>query len=138
VVLARWVYANKKLMQGKSVHEIGSGCGLVGLVAATVASETTLSDYKDEILQNLQQNVKLNSNGEIVVPSVRLKHLDFEKVFNGETQLTNEDKVDIVLASDVVYGLHLAKWVPAVLHCLLKIDGVFYGIMPKNRWLGCR
>ena len=33
----------------KSVHEVGSGCGLVGILAGNYASDMTLSDYKDEV-----------------------------------------------------------------------------------------
>jgi len=42
--------------------------------------------------------------------------------------------VDIVLGSDVIYGLHLAEWLPKVLDRLLTSNGTFYGVNPKNRW----
>jgi len=74
--------------------------------------------------------------------------LDFEKVAANPSIIKEEDKVDIVLGSDIIYGLHLAgsqvyvhskyeEWVPKVLDALLKPDGVFYGVNPKNRLVNC-
>ena len=63
------------------------------------------------------------------------RNLDFEVVYNTPDVLNEEDRVDIVLGSDIVYGLHLARWLPVVLDKLLKPMGTFYGVMPKNRWV---
>lgn len=45
----RWVYANKQLFENKTVHEIGSGCGLTGIIASLFAKEVVISDYKDPV-----------------------------------------------------------------------------------------
>jgi len=134
LVLARWVYANEEIFKNKSVHEVGSGCGLVGLISSLYSEKTTLSDYKDEILQNLQINVNLNFQDCLEQKTkIFIKNLDFEKVYNGQMTINEEEKVDIVLGADVVYGFHLSLWLPSVLDNLIKPNGAFYGIMPKNR-----
>eukprot|EP01012_Entosiphon_sulcatum_P010591 TRINITY_DN16229_c0_g1_i1.p1 TRINITY_DN16229_c0_g1~~TRINITY_DN16229_c0_g1_i1.p1 ORF type:complete len:356 (-),score=62.49 TRINITY_DN16229_c0_g1_i1:390-1457(-) len=61
VVLARWVFTNRALFAGKSVLELGSGCGLPGILAARYCDTIVLSDYIDKVLDNLQYNVELNS-----------------------------------------------------------------------------
>jgi predicted nicotinamide N-methyase len=54
------------LFVGKTVHEIGSGCGLSGLTASLFAHSLTLSDYKQEILDNLKYNAFLNKDAKCV------------------------------------------------------------------------
>jgi hypothetical protein len=61
--------------------------------------------------------------------------LDWEKVASGEQAIAEADKVDIVLGADVIYGLHLAEWLPQVLVKLLKPQGIFVAVNPKNRWV---
>ena len=53
IVFSRWIYFYGKFFVGKSVHEIGSGCGLSGLTAAFFSKRVILSDYKQQIIDNL-------------------------------------------------------------------------------------
>lgn len=55
---------------------------------------------------NIKHNVELNP--ESTNCPVKVKLLDFEKVADGTQIIEEEDKTDVILASDVVYGLHLA------------------------------
>eukprot|EP01116_Phalansterium_solitarium_P015468 TRINITY_DN3421_c0_g1_i1.p1 TRINITY_DN3421_c0_g1~~TRINITY_DN3421_c0_g1_i1.p1 ORF type:complete len:200 (-),score=80.71 TRINITY_DN3421_c0_g1_i1:315-914(-) len=106
-----------------------------------------MSDYKDEIVENIERNVALNvdqdtgmSDCESAAPAVllprrpALRNLDWQSVAADPTLLTDADRVDIVIGSDLVYGLHLADWLPIVIDRLLKPDGYFFAVMPKNRW----
>ncbi|KJE95421.1 hypothetical protein CAOG_05876 [Capsaspora owczarzaki ATCC 30864] len=61
VVLARWIYENGAAFRGQTVLELGSGCGLPGVLAAHYAAHVTLTDYIDPVLDNLRYNVRLNS-----------------------------------------------------------------------------
>ena len=40
--------------------ELGAGCGLPGIVAAKFARHVVLTDYVDDVLRNLEYNIKLN------------------------------------------------------------------------------
>eukprot|EP00128_Syssomonas_multiformis_P017414 Colp12_sorted_trinity150504_noHs@19596 len=61
VVLARWIYNNYSIFYGKTVHELGSGCGLSGIVCARYAKHVTMSDYIEQVVDNIRYNIKLNS-----------------------------------------------------------------------------
>jgi predicted nicotinamide N-methyase len=51
-----------QLVQGKQVLELGSGCGVCGIVAAHLGAErVVLTDYGDDVLQLLRQCMHLNS-----------------------------------------------------------------------------
>jgi len=132
LVLARWVFSNGEIFRDKVVHEIGSGCGLTGIVTSPFCKRVIISDYKEAILDNIRQNVKLNEMEDL--SNVRVTIFDFEKASESPSTVNEEDKADVVLGSDIIYGLHLAEWVPRALDAVLREGGVFYGVMPKNRW----
>lgn len=62
MVLAEWCLAHGSQLAGRCVLELGSGCGLTGLVAAVAggASQVVLTDGHEEVLQQLSHNVRLN------------------------------------------------------------------------------
>mmetsp|Transcript_20171 Transcript_20171/g.29667 ORF Transcript_20171/g.29667 Transcript_20171/m.29667 type:complete len:505 (+) Transcript_20171:71-1585(+) len=78
VVLASWLLDNQDVLRGKSILEIGAGCGLTGLVAARIvqnmdrqcivdgtrsdlkSSRMILSDYNRKVLTNIDRNIELN------------------------------------------------------------------------------
>jgi len=57
LVLSRWLYANSHVLRMKKVHELGCGCGLVGILAACFAKQVVFSDYLPGILENLKTNL---------------------------------------------------------------------------------
>ena len=60
IIFSRWVVLNREKFRDKFVLELGSGCGLTGLVAARFAKKVVLSDYILNLLENLQYNIDLN------------------------------------------------------------------------------
>ncbi|PRP87052.1 tumor-related protein-like (ISS) [Planoprotostelium fungivorum] len=123
IVLARWCYDNADKLKDKTSHEIGSGCGLVAIIASMFCAHTT-------ILANIQKNVESN---EQTARNVTVTKLDFQELYEGRHTTSDKDRVDVLLGSDVLYGLHLSQWLPAVVDAHLKPDGVFYLVNPKNR-----
>jgi len=132
VVLSSWLLDHPSLLEGKSILEIGSGCGLTGLVAARMTStygdendvgkshgNVVLSDFNHKVLINIQQNLKLNGLQGVS----KALHLDFylqegmnkegrwkgreldslENVgHEGTGTCSEQPAVDLILAADVI------------------------------------
>uniref|UniRef100_A0A667YNT2 Methyltransferase 21C, AARS1 lysine n=1 Tax=Myripristis murdjan TaxID=586833 RepID=A0A667YNT2_9TELE len=87
-------------LQGKTVLELGSGTGLVAIVAALLGASVTATDLPD-VLGNLKANLMRNTRGRcLYTPQVAalcwgpdLEHTYPKSVY----------RYDYVLASDVVY-----------------------------------
>lgn len=103
VALATWLISNPKVIQGKTVLELGAGCGLVGLVAASLqAKKITLSDFNQFVVKNLAANLELNGlDGE----AERLDFYQQDAKRHGWVTSSSGDTmepVDVILASDVI------------------------------------
>jgi len=63
IVLSRYIIKYKQLFEGKKIIELGSGCGLVGLTCLkyTNCNDFTFTDYQPSVLDNLKENITLNS-----------------------------------------------------------------------------
>jgi len=104
--LARYVATNPHLIRNKNVLELGSGCGLTGLVAGAVgATSVVQTDFNDAVLLNLQNNVVLND----LILTVSVAKLDFDlqrgcSVSDGWLDGCGENRepVCVVLAADVI------------------------------------
>ena len=129
VVLSRWLVTNPTELRGKTVLELGAGCGLTGLVAAKIMhsytnqdsnklspTETTpsktlsdcggviLSDFNKTVIKNLKGNIGLNGLDEMAT----VDGLDFyQQDPDGKGWLTIDGVkrtglADIILAADVI------------------------------------
>lgn len=106
--------------RGKTVLELGSGTGLVGLAAAKILPgppSVTLTDYLPEITANLRRNVETNVRGAAAATttgrgSVRVAMLDWTEP--AESPVDGE-RFDLVLASDFLYHPAHAPLVVAML-----------------------
>ncbi|XP_021768886.1 protein N-lysine methyltransferase METTL21A-like isoform X1 [Chenopodium quinoa] len=94
------VDSEKLLLQGKKVAELGSGCGLVGCIAALSGAQVTLTDLPDR-LRLLKKNVDTNLNSSDMLGSGMVSELIW-----GEDP--DPDILDplpnYVLGSDVIYS----------------------------------
>jgi len=88
------------IFHGKKIIELGSGTGLVGIVAALLGGDVTLTDYKDEVLELLQKNIRLNN----LVHSNQLTTTQVKKLKWGDTTELSHIAWDYILAAEVVYG----------------------------------
>ncbi|GMQ11689.1 hypothetical protein CsSME_00054215 [Camellia sinensis var. sinensis] len=93
------VESGMMLLQGKKVVELGSGCGLVGCIAALLGAEVILTDLPDR-LRLLRKNVGTNLYG-----NVRGSAAVSQFVWGEEPDLELIQPLpDYVLGSDVIYG----------------------------------
>lgn len=86
-------------LQGKKVVELGSGCGLVGCIAALLGGQVILTDLPDR-LRLLKKNVEANLYGD-----VRGSATVDELTWGDELDHDIKDPLpDYVLGSDVIYS----------------------------------
>eukprot|EP00741_Cyanophora_paradoxa_P017197 tig00020960_g16609.t1 len=121
-LLAEVIMHRPELTRGLSVLEVGSGIGLTGVAAARCAEarELWLTDFSDEILQNLEGNLRIND-----VPFVRGAGADPGGVHTGILDLESPESIaamppcDVLLAADMVYDPRLTAGLVAAIarHC---------------------
>ena len=114
IVLSRWLISNPQHIYGKSVLEIGAGCGLVGIAAARIFAKgdseerehVTITDVNDLVIDNIAKNVVLNDVSQVA----SVAKLDFYeqagnnvsgKWIDGFT-FEQREPVDVVLAADII------------------------------------
>ncbi|KAI4347388.1 hypothetical protein L6164_008204 [Bauhinia variegata] len=87
-------------VQGKKIVELGSGCGLVGCIAALLGGQVILTDLPDR-LRLLRKNIETNMNHGGVRGSATATELIWGEDPDPEII---EPVPDYVLGSDVVYS----------------------------------
>ncbi|KAK4800238.1 hypothetical protein SAY86_025603 [Trapa natans] len=93
------VDSRKLVLQGKKVVELGSGCGLVGCIAALLGANTILTDLPDRIRllkKNVETNIRRGVRG-----SATVRELTWG--YDPDVELI-EPLPDYVLGSDVIYN----------------------------------
>jgi len=99
---------NKGKIQGKRIIELGSGCGLVGIIAGRLGANVVLTEV-GLLVDQLSQNVKANN----LESSVQAREL-----FWGTDVTSFNPPYDIILASDVAWVTHLVEPLVVTLHNL--------------------
>ncbi|KAI8979917.1 putative methyltransferase-domain-containing protein [Pilobolus umbonatus] len=121
----------KKLLQQRilgdisesTVLELGTGTGMVGLVCDYLgAGEIHVTDYHPRVLDNVAYNIKLNES------HAKVSKLDFIEVAKDESPEWKNLKFDIVIASDLLYEMEHADYLPVAVNKLMK--DVFYFMIP--------
>lgn len=114
IVLSRWLLSNPENILGKSVLEVGAGCGLVGIAAARIFAQSscevkkcvTITDVNDLVIDNIAKNIVLNDVSDVAC----VAKLDFYeqtgknvsgKWIEGFT-FEDRDPVEVILAADII------------------------------------
>jgi len=127
IVLARFAYYNCDLFAGRSVLELGTGVGVAGIAVLKYSEckELTVSDYKSEILKNVEGNIKKNKLArEKNSKAVLLDWREYEK-FN--------EKYDVIIGSDVIYIGSPIKELASLIDKALNVGGSAYILIPTQR-----
>ncbi|KAM4024313.1 protein N-lysine methyltransferase METTL21A isoform 1-T4 [Anomaloglossus baeobatrachus] len=95
VVLCVYLEAGGLNLQGRSVIELGAGTGLVGIVAALLGADVTVTD-RDLAIEFLKSNVHDN------LPKP-LEHKMSVKALNWGTGLEHFSHFDVILGADIIY-----------------------------------
>ncbi|KAJ1383015.1 S-adenosyl-L-methionine-dependent methyltransferase [Sesbania bispinosa] len=88
------------VLQGKKTVELGSGCGLVGCIAALLGGEVILTDLPDR-LRLLRKNIETNMKHVSLRGSITATELTWGE--DPDRELIDPTP-DFVLGSDVVYS----------------------------------
>eukprot|EP00752_Nemacystus_decipiens_P014334 g12753.t1 len=131
VVLARWVASPDIVsrLEGKTVLELGAGCGAGGISAAVHGRPASMliSDLNAETMANLAHNIELNRRQYPVGSEVRAVTLDW-----GDESTWQEaaPPVDVILAADVVYQDNETSPLLHAILSLLEPGGSFFHVAP--------
>ncbi|CAK8562267.1 unnamed protein product [Lathyrus sativus] len=114
------------------ILELGSGTGIVGIVAAvTLGSNVTLTDLP-HVVPNLKFNAEANagvvgsSGGSVTFAPLRWGHADDVELIGRE--------FDVIVASDVVYHDHLYEPLIETLRLLLVGKKIVFVMAHMKRW----
>ncbi|GAC92689.1 hypothetical protein PHSY_000244 [Pseudozyma hubeiensis SY62] len=130
------------------IAELGAGTGLLGMVAAKllqqsdVQADVVLTDYHQQVLQNLRHNVRENfpaltpSKDRLEPVAVSVEHLDWWELHQKTLQGTldeSQPKFDLLLLADVIYAPEHALWIRSSIQALLRkpLDGQDEDLAPR-------
>ncbi|KAG1145497.1 hypothetical protein G6F37_001523 [Rhizopus arrhizus] len=102
------------------VLELGAGTGMVGLVCDQLgATSVHMTDYHPRVLENVAYNVRLNHS------QATTSKLDFIEIAHSDDE---QEQYDIVIASDLLYEIEHAQYLPVAVDKLTKNE--FYFMIP--------
>jgi len=128
IICAQWI-ARMDLWEGKTVLELGAGCGIPGLVAAKAgARRVYVSDFNSRVVENLKHNVNLNGCS----TTCTQLYLNWR-----DPSTWPEEEIDVVLGSDLVYQPDMVPLLCDALVGILAESGKqFYYVCPESGRLG--
>lgn len=144
VLLSRWLLENAATLSGKTVVELGSGCGLAGILAArsSKASTVLLTDYQEHTLQNLRFNIdlacgKCSPDGEWVAPRsgarVRTLAVNWDDEDTYPKGPSGAPIADVLLVSDATYRRSYGRKLAVAVDGMLAPGGRFVYASPVAR-----
>ncbi|XP_062886982.1 EEF1A lysine methyltransferase 3-like [Mobula hypostoma] len=97
VALCRFFEKQNASFTAKRVIELGSGTGIVGILATLLGGEVTVTD-KPSILKQIENNVSIN------IPSACRHRVKVRALTWGEDHTSFPSDYDFILGSDIVYS----------------------------------
>jgi predicted nicotinamide N-methyase len=108
IALSEFIEENNGLIDQKKIIEIGCGLGLPSIIAASTATEVTMTDYLEDALLFAQRNAALNN-----LENISFQKLDWRSIAPGH------QKYDVILASDVAYEKRFFEVLPQALRAMM-------------------
>ncbi|KNE70669.1 hypothetical protein AMAG_15427 [Allomyces macrogynus ATCC 38327] len=112
--MAEYLLTHPDLIRGKTVVELGSGVGVLGLVCARLsAARVALTDVNASVLSVLEKNVdRFRQRTTLPAAPIEIHSLDW---FSVEDHEADAHLGDVLLCADTVYDPDL---LPGLAHCL--------------------
>ncbi|KAF4667827.1 hypothetical protein FOZ61_007720 [Perkinsus olseni] len=127
IVLARYLLA-QEIPSGLAVLELGSGCGIAGIVVAAFLAPSSifLTDGNERTIKNLALNVAASASCVTRVPTV-------ERFVWGVDRCPGGRKFDLVIGSDLFYSKTAALQLAAAIDECLCEGGKAVLVAPASR-----
>ena len=124
LVMARWMASIASSFEGKTVVELGAGCGVPGLALAkhTTLSHLIVTDLNPQTVTNLQFNVELND----ITNGTTATTIDWDD------ESTWPAAVDTIIGSDLIYSKSIVPLLKKVVLGLVRDGGSFYYVAPDT------
>lgn len=115
-----------EIFEGKTIIELGAGCGLAGFVASQFGSFTTITDGNEIVLKIINRNLKevVERSSERVVKAAELIWGEKQKILDF-LQETGSPIPDVVIGADVIL------W-PAYTQALLQTVRWLLALKPRT------
>ncbi|XP_078089376.1 EEF1A lysine methyltransferase 3-like [Mustelus asterias] len=97
IALCRYFEKRNIIFSGKKVLELGSGTGIVGILATLLGGDVTMTD-RPKVLKQIEKNILVN------VPAACRHRLQVCTLIWGENHVDFPTDYDFILGSDVVYS----------------------------------
>ncbi|KAN0038935.1 hypothetical protein ACTA71_001127 [Dictyostelium dimigraforme] len=126
LLLSEIILANPSMFKDKSALELGSGCGLSGIIASNFTKSIIITDFMDSINDNIKYNIDQNkllsvnnnyNNKNNNSDNTKVLNLNWDKLEEFDDE---EQKFDIVFGSDLIYTQNASKSVTNVLSKFLS------------------
>ncbi|KAL9182426.1 hypothetical protein ACHAXT_013078 [Thalassiosira profunda] len=128
LVMAWWLASSSMVdrMKGKSVLELGAGCGIPALTAAVHGrpASVAITDLNPETIENIRHNIGLNGCDTEVVTAASIDW--------GDESTYPPEKLDFVVCSDCIYQKDIVPLLKRVAAGLLKPNGSFLYVAPDG------
>ena len=104
VVLCEYLYRNSHILECKTVIEIGSGPGLVGILSSLLCSYCISTDGDNVSVSLAQENIANNGRSDNCIAQRLLWNVDddIQDVFEILQSKMNTKNVDVIVASDII------------------------------------
>jgi predicted nicotinamide N-methyase len=135
LVMARWMASvggkSDNKFKGKTVVELGAGCGVPGLALARHGAPKHLivTDLNPTTVENLQYNVDLNEMTNMASAST----IDWDDESTWPSSMSSPHEVDVVIGSDLIYQKSIVPLLKKVVLGLLRRNGgSFFYVAPDT------
>lgn len=128
--LGQFLCANRNVVEGKRILELGAGTGYLSIVCAKCldAAHVTVSDGAEDVVDNLADNFTLNDTpwsynaSPDTVVSPKLLKWGHALVGTEEAEWNGGREVDLVIGADITYD---QKAIPSLVATLQELLGLY-------------
>ena len=129
--LADYIQKHTEICKGKSVHELGAGLGLCGIIAHYIgAARVVMSDGDTKTLKGMRENVQHNCDAGA---NIACRQLLWGSPYM-EKYVEEHGTYDTMLGADIIYTIESLQPLFDTVACLLKKPQGIFVLSRYNKW----